>query len=141
MSSGCDEAVLSAFLTRDTIFRLRKKFFERKAAGLVKGNEYAPDYSFRSLKDMRQSLVIQKLPPAFVTKNFDLSEDLAPETFKKLIRIVLERGRWFICAQKHLTTTGCAETQGLKVVAIDLGVRTFATAYTDDQCSTYGEGF
>ncbi len=127
-SAGCDEAVLNAYRTRDAVIAQR-----------MKGD--AADFTFRSIKDVRQSFLIQKLSPGFVVKNFDVSEGLPREAFKKLTRIVRERGRWFICAQKHITTTRCAETQGLKVVAIDPGVRTFATAYTDDHCTTYGDGF
>ncbi len=127
-SAGCDEAVLSAFITRDAVISKRKK---GEGCG----------FSFKSLKDIRQSFLIQKLTAGFVTRNCDTSEELPQEAFKKLTRIVLERGRWFICAQKHITTTQRSETQGLKVVAIDPGVRTFATAYSDEQCTNYGDGY
>jgi putative transposase len=128
VSAGCDEAVLNAFRTRDAVIGRRKK---GEAANLA----------FRSIKDVRQGFLIQKLSPSFVLKNFDVSESLPKEAFKKLTRIVHERGRWFICAQKHITTARNTETQGLRVVAIDPGVRSFATAYTDDHCTTYGDGF
>lgn len=127
-SAGCDEAVLNAFRTRYAVIERRKK-------------GEAADFAFRSIKDVRQGFLIQKLSPSFVLKNFDVSEKLPKEAFKKLTRIVHERGRWFICAQKHITTAQNAETQGLRVVAIDPGVRSFATSYTDDHCTTYGDGF
>lgn len=128
LSSGCDEAVNAAYATRDGVIRKRKS---GEAAG----------YTFRSRKDVRQSFLFQKLSAGFVSKHFDVSERLPGEAYKKITNIVFERGRWFICAQMHITTAECAETQGLKVVAIDPGVRAFATAYSDDQCITYASTF
>ncbi|MBO9428341.1 zinc ribbon domain-containing protein [Sulfitobacter sp. R18_1] len=127
-SAACDEAVLSAFNTRDAIIRERR---QGKKCG----------FTFKSLKDVRQSFIIQKLAPGFVTRHFDVSEDLPEEAFKKLTRIVSERGQWFICAQKYITTIGQDEIQVRTIAAIDPGVRTFGTVYSENQCTTYGEGF
>ena len=42
---------------------------------------------------------------------------------------MLERGQWFICAQKPIATVGQDEIQVRSIVALDPGVRTFVTAY------------
>ncbi|WP_084513953.1 zinc ribbon domain-containing protein [Salipiger mucosus] len=127
-SAACDEAVVEAFKTRDAVIKKR-----------MRGEKC--DYSFKSLKEVRQGFIIQKLTPYFVTRNFHVSEALPEEAFGAQTRIISERGQWFICAQKHITTVGQDEIQAQSVVAIDPGVRTFATAYSVDQCTTYGEDF
>ena len=76
-----------------------------------------------------------------MAKQFSLSQHLPEEAFGKLTKITFERGQWFICAQKHITTTGQDEIQVQSLVAIDPGVRCFATAYSMDRVTSYGEGF
>ncbi len=127
-SAACDEAVLSAFVTRDAIIKRRMK---GEACG----------FSFKSMKDVRQGFIVQKLSVGFVVKNFDLAEVLPEEAFMKLTRIISERRQWFICAQKFITTMGQDEIQARSVVAIDPGVRCFATAYSVNQCTSYADGF
>lgn len=127
-SAGGDEAVNAAFRTRDAVIRKR-----------VEGK--ACDCSFRSLRDIRQRFHVQKLTPGFMEGNFDLTEPIPEEAWKKLTTIVLERGQWFICAQKYITTVGQDEIQASSIVAIDPGVRTFATAYTMNHAAKYGDGF
>ena len=63
------------------------------------------------------------------------------EAWRKLTTIVLERGQWFICAQKQIATTGQDEIQVRSVVALDPGVRTFVTAYSVNHAASYGDGF
>ena len=128
MSASCDEAVLSPFLTQQAVIRERKK---GKKCG----------FTFKSLKDFRQSFIVQKLAPGFVSRNFHCSEVIPDEAYKKLTKITCERGQWFICAQKLITTADPGEIQARSIVAIDAGVRTFATAYSGNDCSAYGEGF
>lgn len=128
VSAWCDEAVLAAFRTRDAVIRQRMK---GEPAG----------FSFRSIKDIRQSFCIQKLSVGFVVNNLSLTEALPDEAFGKLTTIVFERGQWFICAQKHITTVGQDEIQVKSIVAIDPGVRCFATAYAMNQVSSYGQDF
>jgi len=54
---------------------------------------------------------------------------------------VKENGRWYVCAQKQIEITPMTENQGLDVVAIDPGVRTFATSYSGTKVTKYGENF
>ena len=85
-STDCDEAVNAAFRTRDSVIR-------NKANGEKCG------FSFRSIKDIRQRIPIQKLTLGFVARDFDLTEPMPEEAWKKLTTIVPERGQWFICAK------------------------------------------
>ena len=124
-SADCDEAINMAFRTRDAIIKRR-----------TKGEKC--DFSFRSIKNLRQQISIQRLAPGFVSENFELSEPMPDEAWKKLTTIVFERGQWFICAQKHITTIGQGEIQVRSIVAIDPGVRTFATAYSMNHAAKYG---
>lgn len=128
VSSGCDEAVASAFLTRDAVIRNRKK---GKRSG----------YSFKAAKNPRQSLIWQKLSKGFIEKQFDITEDYPEESIGKQARVVCDKGRWFLLAQKQMTTVGQGEIQAQNIVAIDPGVRTFATAYSSHECMSYGDGF
>ena len=128
VSAWCDEAVNEAFATRQAVIKKRMK---GESAG----------FSFRSLKDIRQRFYVQKLAAGFVAKQFSVAEQLPGEAFGKLTKITFERGQWFICAQKHITTTGQDEIQVGSLVAIDPGVRCFATAYSMDQVTSYGDGF
>jgi putative transposase len=52
-------------------------------------------------------------------------------------RLILESGRWFVCVPIAADTT--TENQG-RVVAIDPGVRTFATFYSPESCGKLGTG-
>ncbi len=101
-SADCDEAVNAAFRTRDAVIRRRK---DGERCG----------FSFRSIRDIRQRIAVQKLSGAFVARNFDLAEAMPDEAWGKLTTIVLERGQWFICAQKHITTVGQDEIQVCQV--------------------------
>ncbi len=127
-SADCDEAVNAAFRTRDAVIRRRK---DGERCG----------FSFRSIRDIRQRIAVQKLSGAFVARNFDLAEAMPGEAWGKLTTIVLERGQWFICARKHITTVGQDEIQLRSIVALDPGVRTFVTAYAVKHAASYGDGF
>jgi len=74
-------------------------------------------FSLRSIKDIRQSFCIQELSPGFVVNNLSPTEALPDEAFGKLTNIVFERGQWFICDQKHITTVGQDEIQVKSIVA------------------------
>ena len=127
-SADCDEAVNAAFRTRDAV--IRKREAGRKAR-----------LNFRSRKHVRQRMMVQKLSGAFVAQNFGLAEPMPDEAWKKLTTIVLERGRWFICAQLHIVTVGQDEIQVRSAVALDPGVRSFMTAYAMDHAASYGDRF
>ncbi len=127
-SADCDEAVNAAFRARGAVIRRRS------------GGERCR-LSFRSIRDIRQRIAVQKLSGAFVAQNFDLAEPMPEKAWKKLTTIVPERDQWFICAQLRIVTVGQDEIQVRSVVALDPGVRTFATAYSVNHAASYGEGF
>ena len=127
-SADCDEAVNAAFRARDAVIR------KRKAGERCR-------LSFRSIKDMRQRIAVQKLSGAFVAQNFDLAEPMPVEAWRKLTTIVLERGEWFICAQKRIATVGQDEIQVRSVVSLDPGVRAFVTDCSVNHAASYGDRF
>jgi len=56
------------------------------------------------------------------------------------VTVLFENGRWYLIAQKHIKTE--TEIQGkVKCVAIDQGVRTFATTYSDSEVMIAGDKF
>lgn len=129
-SVSLDEAVNRAFETRASVIKRRSR-----------GEKC--DYSFKSRKDATQSFVVQRLGktpyPTFLGE-VHITEAIPTEAFGKMARVVYEYGRWFLCAKK-LTRVATSESQGLRVVAVDPGVRTFAAAYSSDVFSKIGEGF
>ena len=127
-SADCDEAVNAAFRARDAVIRRRSRGERCRL-------------SFRSVKDVRQRIAVQKLSGAFVAQNFDLAEPMPDEAWKKLTTIVLERGEWFICAQKLIVTVGQDEIQVRSVVALDPGVRAFVTDCSVNHAASYGHRF
>ena len=127
-SADCDEAVNAAFRARDAVIRRRSRGERCRL-------------SFRSVKDIRQRIAVQKLSGAFVAQNFDLAEPMPDEAWRKLTIITLERGQWFICAQKRIVTVGQDEIQVRSVVSLDPGVRAFVTAYSVNHAASYGDRF
>ena len=127
-SADCDEAVNAAFRAREAVLRRRSRGERCRL-------------SFRSVKDMRQRIVVQKLSGAFVAQNFDLAEPMPDEAWRKLTTIVLERGQWFICAQLQIVTVGQDEIQVRSAVSLDPGVRAFVTACSVNHAASYGDGF
>ncbi|MCY3875469.1 MAG: transposase, partial [Rhodobacteraceae bacterium] len=90
-----------------------------------------------------KELRIQGSAPCLPHDSLDQIEDPNPPQPGSwyLTTIVLERGQWFICAQKHIVTVGQDEIQVRSVVALDPGVRTFVSAYAVNHAASYGDGF
>ena len=53
-------------------------------------------------------------------------------------RLLLENGRWYLCVPETVTVHP-AENQG-RIVAIDPGIRAFATFYSPDECGQIASG-
>jgi putative transposase len=69
-----------------------------------------------------------------------LTEEVPEEAIDKSTTITYNKGRWFINVQQHIKTE--SEIQGdVKVVAIDQGVRTFATCYSESEVIIAGDKF
>ena len=127
-SADCVEAVNAAFRARNTVIQNKK------------GDEKC-DFSLRSIKDVRQRLMFQEPGPIYVEKNLYLIELMPEKVWHKLTTVMFERGPWFICVQKHIVTKEQGENQARFIVAINPGVRTFATAYSVNHAAKHGDGF
>lgn len=127
-----DEAVNSAYSTRQAIIRKRSK-----------GEKC--EYQFRSRKASRQSFTVQKLsktgmPYPTLLGGAYLTEDVSQRAVGSLADVIYEDGRWFLCA-KIIVKTRTTESQGLRVAAVDPGVRTFATVFSFDSLAKIGDNF
>ncbi len=121
------EAVRDAFKTRSALIRKRKS-----------GEKC--DYKFKSIKEVRQSFVQQRLTQGFMN-NFHVTEEIGEESFGRTTDIIYRSGRWFVCALISIEIAASAENQGLRLVSVDPGVRTFATAFNGLMSVKYGDGF
>jgi len=132
-----DSAVLSAQQTFKTVCSRNKKNKGQKGG--------FSEIQFKSRKASRQSFSMDRLPkclcPAIrVLGKIYVTEEIPDEAINKSFTVTRERGRWFICVQKHISLG--ADIQGqVKCVAIDPGVRTFATCYSDNEVLIFGDDF
>ena len=125
--STVNEAVNLAYKARQSVIRKRKQ--GQKAA-----------LSFRSRKSARQSFIIEKLPKQSRRLKYFAAESIPPEAFEKLATFYRENGRWFLCCAQ-LVPTFKSESQALRVVALDPGVRTFLTTFSHNSSEKIGSGF
>jgi len=121
------EAVRDAFKTRSAVISERKKGLKC-------------DYKFKSVKEVRQSFVEQRLTKKFMG-NFFVTEEIGEESFGRTTDIIFKSGRWFVCAPVHTEISLSAENQGLKICSADPGVRIFATTFDGQESVKYGDGF
>ena len=101
------------------------------------------EVNFRSRKNPVQSCYIPKsafrkggIYPTLSKGQLDLAEK-APEDHQDL-RLVCERGRWFLIIPTQ-QKRHAAEKQG-RVVALDPGIRSFQTFYSEAWCGKLGMG-
>jgi len=132
-----DNAVLSALKTFKIIMkRNRQKKGEKN--GFSKLN-------FKSRKGDIHSFSMDRLPknlfPASrVLGKIFLTEKIPNEAIDKSIIVTYNKGRWFLQVQQYIKTQ--SEIQGdVKVIAIDQGVRTFATCYSQSEVIIAGDNF
>lgn len=130
VSTVCDEAVNLAF---DTLRKCAKRWKKGEKAKL----------KFRSRRDASQGFFVQKaaiggqLLPKVLGKTY-LAEKLEFDVSGQMARITRMRGRYFVSFRHKLTLS---ENQtGNRVVAVDPGVRTFATTFSFSEVCKYGEG-
>ena len=131
-----NEAVLSAKKSFLAIIKNNKQLKNGKNRATLK---------FKSRKKIVQSFTLDRMPkklnPAVKTLGkIDLTEDVPNEAIGKSCIITYDKGRWFIQVQKHIQTN--SEIQGsVECIAIDQGVRTFATCYSQKEVIIAGENF
>ncbi len=97
------------------------------------------EVKFRSKKDLEQSIYI---PKSAVTDkgvyhtllgNLFSSEKISTINDS---RLVYDHGRWYLCVTKNVTIRQVDNQD--RIVAIDPGIRTFATFYANDCCGKIG---
>ena len=97
------------------------------------------EVKFRSKKDLEQSIYIPKSAVSdkgvyhTLLGNLFSSEKVRTNNDS---RLVYDHGRWYLCVTKNASIVQ-AENQG-RIVAIDPGIRTFATFYANDCCGKIG---
>ena len=100
---------------------------------------------FKSRKGRKHSFSMDRMPkglnPAIkALGKIHLTESIPQEAINKSCIITYDKGRWFIQVQQHIKIN--AEIQGdVKCIAIDPGVRTFATCYSDKEVIIAGYDF
>ena len=113
------------------------------------------EVSFKTKRDPRQSINIpgsaikpDGLYPTMSGTGLRYTEDLPRKRVGKGSksgvatmadgRLLLENGRWYLCVPETITVTK-PENQG-RIVAIDPGIRAFATFYSPDECGQIASG-
>jgi len=83
----------------------------------------------------------KKLNPAIQSLGeIHRTETIPNEAIGQRVTVVFENNRWYLIAQQYIQTK--TETQGkVNCVAIDPGVRTFATTYSDSEVIIVGDKF
>lgn len=130
----CDNAVREAKTTFRAV--LAKNYGKTKAEGLS-------SLHFKSKKGDIHSFRMCRLPaglhPAVnALGEITLTETVPPEAVDQAFTVTFNKGRWWLNVQKQIRTK--AEKQGpLRCVAVDPGVRTFATTFTPEEVIIAGE--
>ena len=101
------------------------------------------EYRLMSWKYSPKYFVLMKFRKEFlksIVGSIRYAESIPDEAILKVANVVFQDGEWYVCVQQHITVKGFQE--GIKrVVALDPGVRTFQTTYSENQAIKYGEMF
>lgn len=107
----------------------------------AKKTKQAFSLKFRSKKDPKQSCFIPssaiKKGAIYVNKAGELKMSEQPPGNPKDSRLIYQNGRWFLAVPYEVEVTK-TENKG-RIVAIDPGVRTFATLFSEDAATKIGE--
>ena len=111
-----------------------------------KGNKTGfSSLKFKSRKGIKHSFKIDRLPKDGMPfkralGKIEITEKIPEEAINKTATITCDKNRWFLNVQQHITIN--TEIQGIvRCVAIDLGVRTFATTFAENSVSIVGDYF
>jgi len=121
---GAYRAQLKKFKTKGTPFTMR--FMSWK---------YSPRYF------MVKRLAKSGFPYPKQLGEIFLTEPLPEESFNKSAVVKYENGQWYISVQQHITVASLVKGETSRICALDPGVRTFQTLYSENQVVKYGEGF
>ena len=100
------------------------------------------EMNFRKKTTTKQGFIYQKMSQLGLPKvlgKLHLTEELPDESIGKQARLLREWGRYFLITQRSVVTAE-PKIHG-NAVAIDPGVRTFATTYSQEQAAKLGESF
>jgi len=101
-------------------------------------------YHFKTRKDSRQGFNISKLPKKWIYPQklgpVTFLEEIPEYAFGRSARVITEYGEWYLCCQDVIIIPKI-KARKLSAVAIDPGVRTFATTYSPDTVCEYGADY
>lgn len=109
-----------------------------------KNNGKFNEVKFRSRKDIRQSCYIPKSAIkdlgiyTRIAGQLKWTEQLPEEFFDS--RLIKENGRYFVCIPYSVQQPNIVENQDKRVVALDPGIRTFISFFSEDSCGKIGFG-
>jgi len=138
-------------LDKDRVYQIKKETLNRRS--VLQNSSLHKYYSLVANallnKESTASLKSDEVTKVYEVMNRYLGEKLGLESIdfpsqesmcRQQNKELYERGRWFI--QVLANTITKAEIQGnVKCVAVDAGVRTFATCYSEDEVVEFGESF
>ena len=127
----CAEAYRTATKTLDRVIKLRRK--GKKA-----------EISFMSWKYSPKYFILMKYRVAFLKKivgEVVYGESIPDEAIGRVATVTYEDGEWYVNLTKSVTTKGVVLGDSQNIVALDPGVRTFQTSYSENQSVKYGEMF
>lgn len=110
-----------------------------------KSNDSYSKLRFKSRKEKIQTFTLDRLPKSFMPcikslGRIFITESIPQEATGKEVSITCDHGRWFMAVQQHITLK--SESQGqVSCIAIDPGVRTFATCYSEKEVVLSGKDF
>jgi len=141
------EAIYNSIIVDNAVLQAQKTFKSvmsknKRLKGLKSGFARV---RFKSRKGSKHSFSTDRMPKGLnpAVKSLGeiyLTENIPQEAINKSCIITYDKGRWFIQVQQHIDIS--AEIQGdVKCVAIDPGVRTFATCYSDREVIIAGDDF
>ena len=121
----------------------RKAVIARAAVIARRRKKQSAELHFMSWKYSPRHFVLMKFRAQFlrsIVGETRYAEDIPEEALLKCTNVVLEDGEWYACLQRH--TTIAPPVEGVRrMVALDPGVRTFQTSFSEDRATKYGEGF
>jgi putative transposase len=135
--------IYNSIIVDNAVLKAKETFL--KIIKCNKSNKTNHSMSFKSRKHSRQTFAVDRLSVSKMVApraigEFDSAEQIGDESINKSCSISFERGRWYIQVLTNISTA--AEIQGdVRCIAIDPGVRTFATGFSDNEVIEFGRDF
>ena len=126
------EAYRKACSTRNAVLSKRKK--EMKADYHFMSWKYSPKYFVVNRLGVNGSVYNKSLGSVFYT------ESIPKEAIGKNAIVTYKHDQWFISVKKEQMIKP-TKTKSNKIIALDPGVRTFITSYSENETIKYGDKF